>query len=77
MRGKGPFGVASRAKGKNIPVIGLAGRVVLATDAPLRQYFIELLAIGHTSVELDKAMRNTAQDLRRTAKELGKRLALK
>ena len=26
MRGKGPFGVALRARGKNVPVIGLAGR---------------------------------------------------
>jgi glycerate kinase len=77
MRGKGPFGVASRARKKNIPVIGLAGRVALEADAPLRQYFVQLLAIGHGSVELDKAVQNTAPDLRRTAKELGNRLAVK
>ena len=29
VRGKGPFGVALRARAKNIPVIGLAGRVAL------------------------------------------------
>jgi len=77
MRGKGPFGVALRARGKNVPVIGLAGRVALEADAPLRQYFVQLLAIGHTSVELDKALQNTAKDLRRTAMELGNRLAVK
>ena len=77
MRGKGPFGVALRARGKNIPVIGLAGRVALAADAPLRQYFARLLAIGDTSIELDKAMQNTARDLQRTAADLGDRLALK
>jgi len=77
MRGKGPFGVALRAKGKNIPVIGLAGRVALEADAPLRQYFVQLLAIGHESVELDKAVQNTTPDLWRTAKELGNRLAVK
>ena len=77
MRGKGPFGVALRARAKNVPVIGLAGRVALAADAPLRPYFIELLAIGQAPVELDQAMRNTAQYLRRTAMELGNRLALK
>jgi glycerate kinase len=77
MRGKGPFGVALRARGKNIPVIGLAGRVALEADAPLRQYFAQLLAIGHSSVELDKALQNTAQDLQRTAMELGNRLAVK
>ena len=77
MRGKGPFGVALRAKTKNIPVIGLAGRVAAVADAPLRQYFDELLTIGSASVELDLAMKNTAQDLRRTARELGNRLAVK
>jgi glycerate kinase len=74
MRGKGPFGVALKTREKNVPVIGLAGRVALAADSPLRQYFVRLLAIGHASVELDKAMQNTAQDLRRTAMELGNRL---
>jgi glycerate 2-kinase len=77
MQGKGPFGVALRAKEIKIPVIGLAGRVALEADAPLRQYFIQLLAIGHSPVELEKALRNTAQDLQSTAMELGDRLALK
>lgn len=77
MRGKGPFGVAFRAREKNIPVIGLAGRVALEVDAPLRQYFIQLLTIGHASDELEKALQNTAQDLQRVAKELGNRLAAK
>ena len=77
LRGKGPFGVALRAREKNVPVIGLAGRVALEADAPLRQYFVQLLAIGHASVELDKALQNTAKDLRRTAMELGNRLAVK
>jgi glycerate kinase len=77
MRGKGPFGVALRAREKNVPVIGLAGRVALEADAPLRQYFIQLLAIGHAPVEMDKAMQNTAQDLQRTAMELGNQLAVK
>ena len=77
LRGKGPFGVALRAKNKKIPVIGLAGRVSPEAEAPLRRYFVELLAISHPSVELDKVMKNTAQDLRRTATELGNRLAVK
>ena len=77
MQGKGPFGVAFRARGKNIPVIGLAGRVTLAADAPLRQYFAQLLTIVPASVELDQALQNTAQDLQRMAMELGNRLAAK
>ena len=58
-------------------MIGLAGRVALEADAPLRQCFVQLLAIGDASIESDKAVQNTAQDLRRTAKELGNRLAVK
>jgi len=75
LRGKGPFGVALRAKKKKIPVIGLAGRVSPEAEAPLRRYFVQLLAISRPSVELDTVMKNTAQDLRRTATELGNRLA--
>jgi len=76
LRGKGPFGVALRAKKKKIPVIGLAGRVSPQAEARLRRYFVKLLAISHPSLELDEAMGNTARDLRRTARELGNRLAL-
>lgn len=77
LHGKGPFGVAVRAKKKKIPVIVLAGRVAPEAQVPLRKYFAELLAINDASVGLDKALRNTARDLRRTAKELGDRLAAK
>jgi glycerate kinase len=77
LRGKGPLGVAVRALKKNIPVIGVAGRVSPEAEAPLRQYFAQLLAIGPASVERDVALQNTAPDLRRTARELGDRLALK
>jgi len=66
-----------RALKKNIPVIGVAGRVSPEAEAPLRQYFAQLLAIGPASVERDVALQNTAPDLRRTARELGDRLALK
>jgi glycerate kinase len=77
MRGKGPFGVAVRAKKKNIPVIGLTGRVAPEAQVQLRKYFAELLVISDASVELDKVMKNTALNLCRTAIELGNRLAAK
>jgi glycerate kinase len=77
LRGKGPFGVALRAKKKNISVIGLGGRVESGARVHLRKYFAELLVISGASVELDKAMKNTVADLRRTAMELGNRLAAK
>ena len=77
LRGKGPFGVALRARKKKIPVIGLAGRVSPQAEPRLRRYFVQLLAISDASIATDKAIRNTAQDLRRAAMELGNRLALK
>jgi len=77
LRGKGPFGVALRANGKNIPVIGLGGRVDPGAEVELRKYFAWLLAIGDPSIEPDQAMKNTASDLQRTARELGNRLAAK
>lgn len=77
LHGKGPFGVALKAREKNVPVIGLAGRVALEADAPLRRYFARLLDISDASVKLDKALQNTASNLRRTAMELGDRLAVK
>ncbi|HLX96476.1 MAG TPA: glycerate kinase [Verrucomicrobiae bacterium] len=77
LRGKGPWGVALRALKKNIPVIGVAGRVSPAAEAPLRQYFVQLLAISPASIDLDEALKNTAPALRQTARELGNRLARK
>jgi glycerate kinase len=39
LQGKGPIGVAKRAKHKNIPVIGLAGKVPLDQNSELDEYF--------------------------------------
>jgi len=77
LQGKGPFGVARRAKKRKIPVIGLAGRVPHEANASLRRYFDVLLAIGHGPVSTETALQQTAQDLQRTAMELGNILALK
>jgi len=77
LRGKGPLGVALRAKKKKIPVIGLAGQVSPRAEAPLHQNFVQLLAINPPSLELDKALKQTAQNLQRIATELGNCLAAK
>jgi len=77
LKGKAPFGVASRAVKRAIPVIGLAGRVSPDAGVSLRGYFARLLAINPPSLELDKALKRTAPNLRRTATELGNELALK
>ena len=75
LHGKGPFGVALRATEKNIPVIGLAGRISLKGNSRLKRYFDVLLPISDEAMELEAAIRHTAQNLRSTAKRLGNCLA--
>jgi glycerate kinase len=73
--GKAPYGVAVRAKQKNIPVIALAGK----TDASheLNKWFDEILNINNGSTDLDVAIAATAENLTQTAMDLGNRLAEK
>jgi len=77
LEGKGPYGVARRAKNKIIPVIGLSGQVSLHIDDSMRDYFDVLLPIGHAPCTIDDAVSHTKDDLIRTACELGNLLALK
>ena len=76
LQGKGPFGVARRAKEKGRGVIGLAGRVPLERSAALQEYFDVLLPIGHQPAGLPEALAATEQNLIRTARELGNTLSL-
>ncbi len=71
LQGKGPFGVASRAKRTGLPVIGLAGRIPLDPSAGLKKYFDTLLAIGNEPTNLEDALKTTAANLTRTAEALG------
>jgi glycerate kinase len=77
LQGKGPYGVAMRAKNKNIPVTGLAGKVPLEQDDELQQYFDVLMSINNEPVEITEAMKNTEKNLVRIGRELGELLALK
>ena len=77
LQGKGPFGVAKRAKQKSIPVIGLAGKVPLFPDEALQQLFDVLLPINHEALDLTTAMQQTYDNLTRTAQSLGELLNLK
>jgi glycerate kinase len=76
LQGKGPYGVAKKAKEKRIPVIGLAGKVPLETDPLLQKYFDVLLSINHEAMELPEALMQTSDNLKRTAKNIGDLLAL-
>ena len=77
LQGKGPFGVASRAKRKGLPVIGLAGKIPLQKNELLQQYFDVLLPIGHQPADLQAAMADTGENLARTAMTIGNLLALR
>jgi glycerate 2-kinase len=76
LRGKGPFGVAKRAKEKGIPVIGLAGRLPFERNAALSRYFDVLLPIHHRAMPLPKALTHTADNLTATARAIGDLLSL-
>jgi len=71
LQGKGPFGVAVKAKEKNIPVIGLSGSLDPDEHKLLHQYFDALVSINDEGVELSKALENTSINLTRTARALG------
>jgi glycerate kinase len=72
LQGKAPAAVAKWAKQKQLPVIGLAGKV--QQHAALGQYFDLLLSINKEPVNIDIALKNTRQNLVHTAEELGNRL---
>jgi len=77
LEGKGPFGVASRAKKKNLPVIGLAGQVPPEPNGLLLQYFDVLMAIGHQPEDIQNALLHTAANLRQTGFIMGKMMAMR
>ena len=75
LHGKGPFGVARRAKQKGIPVIGLAGKIPGERIVSLEQYFDVLLSINIEETEPSHALLQTKQNLKRTSKNIGDLLA--
>ncbi|GAB2539187.1 glycerate kinase [Spirosoma aerophilum] len=77
LHGKGPFGVAQQAKARQLPVIGIAGKVPLTQNETMGQYFDVLLAIGNEPTDLNTALAHTRQNLVRLAKQIGTLLAMK
>lgn len=76
LQGKGPFGVAVRAKSKDIPVIALAGRVPIESDVKLQKYFDALVSIGEGTFDLKAALASTSRNLKRTSREIGNLLSI-
>ena len=76
LQGKGPFGVAYKAKLKCLPVIALAGRVPLVKDMNLQEYFDVLMPIGDGSFDMKTAFASASDNLIRTSREIGNLLSL-
>lgn len=74
LEGKGPFGVAASAKKKNIPVIGMAGQIKITPQSRLYQYFKELIVINPEGIPLEKAVKDTADNLKKAAFKWGNTL---
>jgi glycerate kinase len=77
LQGKGPFGVAFKAKSRGLPVIAIAGKVPLIKGMDLQRYFDVLLAIGHQPTDLAEAMKTATDNLTRTSWEIGNLLAIR
>ncbi len=77
LQGKGPYGVAFRAKRIGKAVLGIAGKVGLVKSAKLDKYFDVLLAIGNQPGDLKTALAATSDNLIRTSMEIGNLLAIK
>lgn len=77
LEGKGPAGVAKKAKEKNIPVVILAGNCPLEPGEKMREIFDAIFPIGHGEIEKDLAIKNTAINLKRTSFEIGNLLAIR
>lgn len=71
LQGKGPYGVAKRAKERSIPVIGLGGHVPLRPNKRLDKFFDLLLSINNQETDLHTAIQNTYENLIRTSKLFG------
>jgi glycerate kinase len=75
LEGKAPFGVAVRAKKKQLPVIAFAGRTPLQPLPELQKWFDRIININGENRDLAAAISATAENLTKTARRLGDELA--
>lgn len=76
LQGKAPAAVALFAKKRNLTVIGLAGNVPSEHNEALNKFFDKLISINDGPVDLATAIKNTRNNLVRTATVIGNSLAL-
>lgn len=75
LHGKGPYGVAKKAKEHLLPVIGMAGKVPVVTDKALQVYFDRLISINDDVTDFEEALKDTYVNLERASRLLGDHLA--
>jgi glycerate 2-kinase len=68
LRGKGPFGVAKKAKERSIKVIGLAGKI--SDEEELNIWFDQLICINENNKNPEDALKNTYTNLQNIAKNM-------
>jgi glycerate kinase len=71
LQGKGPYGVAVKAKALHLPVIGLAGKIPDQEDDELKRYFDELICINEGGADIALAIKYTRENLVRAARSFG------
>ncbi|MBA3674389.1 MAG: glycerate kinase [Chitinophagaceae bacterium] len=76
LQGKGPYGVAVKAKKRGIPVIAISGKIPLEPGDKLKKYFDILLPIGNEPADIKTALLSAKNNLKRTSTEIGNLLAL-
>lgn len=75
LEGKGPYGVAKAAANKDIPVIGIAGKVPVDHHPQLSEVFPVLLSIEHQPLSLEESIRLTGPNLTRISRQIGNLLS--
>jgi glycerate 2-kinase len=69
LQGKGPYGVAQKAKQYGVPVIAMAGRI--SAEKKLRNFFDALICINDKEQDISFQLANTGPSLRTTSRNLG------
>ncbi|MBL0135304.1 MAG: glycerate kinase [Chitinophagaceae bacterium] len=75
LEGKGPFGVAQRARKYSVPVIGMAGKVDNEALPELKKTFDSIMCINDKNASEEEMIANTAVRLEMAGYELGNRIA--
>lgn len=74
LEGKGPYGVAMRARKYGVPVIGMAGKLDTDNLTELKKYFDSLICINDKNATEEEMIANTAVRLELAGYELGNRI---